>query len=372
MRLLAFELNKILFSKKFLYLIIGIVLAIAFLFIRNIIFQSYIEKQEREEIDELLEVGYGNSKVHNAIVEAEPENKEELERLLVNSELINYLFELRTLIESDDWQAKLALENDYLNKVVVYKELKGEHPYTYGEINHKLALNQELLDKNIPPKHETYSNTLPNFMKQVMSLFVHVGAILIVLLLVGDVMSSEFENRSINLLFTQPLKRTDIITSKFVSSIILYLITTVIIVAAMYLIGLLFGEKGHFNYPIVIEKDHAINFMTITEYMVIAITVVSVTILFVIALCILYSLFFKNTLATLFTVLATLVLGYVLTSFISWSPLSWVNPFQYLLPEEVILYQNGHDWYQGIPMIIFLSIVLYLIARQKVKTSKVD
>ncbi|WP_010094071.1 ABC transporter permease [Ornithinibacillus scapharcae] len=372
MRLLGFELKKTLFSKKFLYIIIGVILAISFLFIRNVIFQSYIEKQEQEKVDEWLEVGFSNSKMHNGIVEADPENEEEMNKLVLNSKSIDILYNIRSNIGSDDWQVKLNLENEFLTIILEYKEAKGDHPLTYQEINHKLALNQELLAQNIPPEHETYSLALPNFMKQVVDLFVNYGAILLVLLLIGETMSSEFESRSINLLFTQPLKRTDIITSKFSSSIILYILTTLIMIVANYLIGLIFGDKGQFHYPILMEKDTEINFMTLTEYITIALIVVSLTMLFVIALTILYSLFIKNTLATTFAVLVTLVIGYGINTLITWDPILWINPFQYLLPEETILFQNGHEWYQGIPIIFLVSFILYIIARQKIKTSKVD
>lgn len=372
MRLLAFELKKIIFSKKFWYVMVGLVLAIAFLFFKNILFESYIQKEARQKVDELLEISYGNSRVHNAILKDDPENEEEQERLLINSSMVNTLYEMRSMIESDDWQSKLALENQYLNRLIEYKETEGEHPLTFREIHHMIALNEKLIAENIPPEHETFSIALPNFMKQLVDLYVNLGAVLIVVLLVGDILASEFENRSANLLFTQPLKRTHIITSKFLSSIIVYLLTTFVMFIAAYFIGLFFGEKGTFEYPLIAEKNEVVGFMTISEYMTLSLLVTTVTVVLIISLCLLFSLLFKNILPTLFALLVILVLGYFLTVFVSWNPLAWFNPFQYLLPEEIILFQNGNVWYQGIPIIIVLTLVLYLVARQMVKTSKVE
>ncbi len=49
MKLLTFELKKVFFSKKFIYLLLLIIIGIGALFLRNITFQEYIEKEELRE-----------------------------------------------------------------------------------------------------------------------------------------------------------------------------------------------------------------------------------------------------------------------------------------------------------------------------------
>lgn len=372
MKLLSFELNKIFFSKKFVYILLGIVIGVAFLMARNIIFELYIEKDASERIDELLEINFANAKIHQAILDNDPDNEEEAELRRLNSAMVNNLYETRNFLAPNQFREKLRLENEYYSIAKEYKEKGGEHTITFQEISHSLALNEKLLDSDIPPEHETYSRAFPNFIKQVVDLFVNLGVIIIFLLLIGEIMSSEFENRTINLLFTQPLKRTQIITSKFFSSIILYVITTLFLLVVTAIIGYVFGYQGTFNYPILMEVNQSIEFLTVAEYIQIALTVVSISVIMVVSLCLLYSLFFKHTLATLFSILVTLLLGYGLTTFITWGPFAWFNPFQYLLPEEIILFQNGRVWYQGIPIMIILTLVFYFVARQMVKNSKVE
>jgi ABC-2 type transport system permease protein len=372
MRLLSFELKKILFSKKFLYILIGIVIGVAFLMARNLIFESSIEKEASERVDELLEINFANAKMHQSILEEDPENEEEQELRRLNSAMINNLYEARNVLEPNQFQQRLRLQNVYYSTAKEYKEKGGEHSLTFQEISHSLALNKKLLESTIPPEHETYSRAFPNFIKQVIDLFITLGALIIVLLVLGEIMSSEFENRSINLLFTQPLKRTHILASKFWSSIIVYMITTVFLFAVTFIIGYVFGYQGTFNYPIVIEVNDTIEFLTIAEYMMFAIIAVSLSVFMIIALCLLFSLFFKHTLATLFAVLLALLVGYGLSAMVSWTPFTWVNPFQYLLPKEIILFQNGRVWWQGIPTLLVLTTICYFVANQKVKTSKVD
>lgn len=372
MRLLSFELKKIIFSKKFLYILLGIVIGIALLMARNIVFESSIQKEARERIDELLEFNFANSKIHQTALEADPENEEEEELQSLNSAMINILYEVRELQAPNKFEERLKLETEYYSIAEEYKQKGGDHLLTYQEISHTLALNEKLQESSIPPEHEEYSRALPNFIKQVMDLFISLGAIIIILLLVGEIMSSEFENRSINLLFTQPLKRTHIITSKLLASIILYVLTTIFLFVVTLIIGYVFGYRGFFDYPIVIEVQQQIETLTITEYLQMSITLISVCIFLIISLCLLFSLFFKHTLVTLFSILGALLIGYVLTEFVSWAPLVWINPFQYVLPKEIILFQNGREWWQGIPVALLLTAIVYIGARQKIKTSKVD
>ncbi|WP_042144454.1 ABC transporter permease [Paucisalibacillus sp. EB02] len=372
MRLLSFELKKIIFSKKFLYILLGIVVVIALLMARNIVFESSIQKEARERIDELLEFNFANSNIHQAVLEADPEDEEEEELQRLNSAMINILYEVRELQAPNRFEERLKLETEYYSIAEEYKQKGGDHLLSYQEISHSLALNEKLLESSIPPEHENYSRALPNFIKQVVDLFINLGAIIIILLLIGEIMSSEFENRSINLLFTQPLKRTHIITSKLLASIILYVVTTVFLLVVTLIIGYVFGYKGFFDYPIVIEVNQQVETVTIIEYLRLAITLVSVSIFLIISLCLLFSIFFKYTLVTLFSVLGALLIGYVLTEFVSWAPLAWFNPFQYVLPKEMILFQNGREWWQGIPVTLLLTAVFYIVARQMVKTSRVD
>ena len=184
-------------------------------------------------------------------------------------------------------------------------------------------------------------------------------------------MTSEFETHSINFLYTQPVNKGNIITGKFFSSILVYFLTAIVLIVATALVGL-FGFKGKYKYPIMIERNGEIDFITIVEYMAQGMTVISITAIMVIALLLVYSLLFKHTLSTIFALLATLVAGYGLSAFIKWPFFFWLNPFQYLLPEERLLVRNGADWYQGIPVILLVTIVLFLIARKKIETSRIN
>ncbi|MDW0118223.1 ABC transporter permease subunit [Sporosarcina thermotolerans] len=366
----AFELKKILFSKKLLYVYLFIILGVVLLFVRNVTFQPYIEKEENERIGGLIEKSQSLNRMYTAALENNPEDEEMDKLRLINSSMLAKLYEVRE-IKSDKWKNRLPIENAFLKEALHFKEEGGDYDLPVGEINKMLAMNHKHLSENIKPRHATYSIALPNFLKLVVDLFMNFGAIIILVILVGEIMTSEFETHSINFLYTQPVNKGNIITGKFFSSILVYFLTAIVLIVATALVGL-FGFKGKYKYPIMIEKNGEIDFITIVDYMGQGLTVISITSIMVIALLLVYSLLFKHTLATIFALLATLVAGYGLSAFIKTPFLFWFNPFQYLLPEERLLVRNGADWYQGIPVILLVTIVLFLIARKKIETSRIN
>ncbi|WP_252501708.1 ABC transporter permease [Sporosarcina sp. Marseille-Q4943] len=366
----AFELRKVIFSKKLLYVYLFIFLGVALLFIRNVTFQPYIEKEENERIGALIQQSQSLNRMYTAALENNPDDEETNKLRLINSSMLTKLYEIRA-IDMEKWKNKLPIENAFLEETLHFKEQGGEYDLPVGEINKMLAKNHKHLSENVKPRHATYGIALPNFLKLVVDLFMNFGAIIILVILIGEIMTSEFETHSINFLYTQPVNKGNIITGKFFSSILVYFLTVIVLLTATVLVGL-FGFKGKYHYPIMIERNGEIDFITIVQYVGQGLTVISVTAIMVIALLLVYSLLFKHTLSTIFALLATLVAGYGLSAFIKWPFFFWLNPFQYLLPEERLLVRNGTDWYQGIPVILLVTVVLFFIARMKIETSRVN
>ena len=239
MNLFLFEMKKTLFNKRFAYLLLVITLGILFLFGRNYYFQSYMEKEQEKKI--VAEIQYGQSLIRqyqNSLSEnPDQANIEELQRQI--GSIVDVLFKLLTSIGSDDWENRLFLEIDYLQKLVIFQESGGEFPLTSREIQERIVTNNHLLAKGIPPEHPVYSLAVPNFIKQAVDLFATTGAIILLILAAGDLLTSEFENRTIHFLFVQPLKKTSIIHSKIWSSVLIYLIMTVVLISTAWLISTL-------------------------------------------------------------------------------------------------------------------------------------
>lgn len=371
MNLLAFEFKKVFFSKKFGYLMLLLVIGVALLFIRNLTFQTYIEKDAQQQIDTQTRTSQANNRSYNLMLERDPDDENIKKLQLMNREIMDRLYDLAK-VPTAEWENHLMLQNEIYENTIQFKQEGGENQLTIKEMNEHIALNEKLLSMSIPPEHATYSIALPNFMKQMVDMFIHFGAVIIMLLIIGEMLSGEFEQHSINLLFTQPLKKTSIVLSKFWSAVLLYIVMLGVFLSGSFIIGLFFGESGSFNYPLIMEQNNAIAFISVGDYIMKGILITSVMMLLVIALYLLYSLMFKHTLATLAALLGTFLGGYVLSAFITWGTFSWFNPFLNLLPGEMILNENEHIWYQAMPITLLLAVLIYWLARRKVITSKIN
>lgn len=367
MKLFLFEFKKIAWTRKFLVILIVLFISVAFLFIRNILFKDYAQEQKNAEIALFIETS--TSKDNNFTHELEQlgDNEETEKKKKLNLNVLNLAKELLLEMDNDNWNTTLTIENRLLVAISEYKAVDEDYPISDRDIAYRLAMNHTLLVLGIPPEFEHYSTAFPNFVKQVVDLFINYGGLMIALLLIGEIITREFENRSINLLFTLPLSRAKLIRDKYFSALMISLLTFIFIMILGLVIGKFFGAKGTFAYPVLIEKEGHFYYMSTMHYLFFVLLLFLMMLLFVIALYIFYSLVFKHLLATLLAMSATLIGGYQLENLIDWAPLSWMNPFQYIFPQEAILDQNNQLFYYGIPFTLLATLILFVISTFKIK-----
>jgi ABC-2 type transport system permease protein len=362
MKLIQFELKKMLHNKRFIYLIAFIILFISALFLRNHLFQVTIEQERETYILANIEEAQQNMSQlqQTSLNNANEEKTNQME------EIVNTLYELQNLIPTDNWQQELKIENEFLMQVQAYKTAGGEFSLSNDDINKTLALNMEFLEKNIKPQHSNYSKALPNFLKQTVDILINFGVIIILLIMVGDTLTAEFKQRSIHFLYTQPIKKRTIIRSKFWSAFIIYVIVMICGLTTASCISFFFGEQGTFSYPVLIEQSGNFSFMTIEEYLIIGLTSVTAVILLTLALCLFVSSLFKNTFVSLFFIIGTLIGGYTLFNQLSFANKEWFNPFQYVIMNETIT-EIGYNWYEGIGITLGLAFLCYLLTLLRIR-----
>lgn len=370
MNLFIFEAKKVLFSKKFLFVLGLLIVSIILLFFRNMSFQSHVEKEERLAIDNQVKTSQSNGRIHQRALEGYPDDEKQQLLQEINLQIRDQLYSLSSTFSAIDWQRNVAMQNDILAKTLTYKKEGGESPLSKKEILQTIAMNEELLERGIRPENETYSLAVPNFMKQVVDVWLHGGALIFLVLLIGETMSSEFENHSIKLLFTQPLKKSALISSKFWSSVVVYVLALLVLLITAIGISALFGDKGSLSYPILIEQNQSMVFIGILEYMIKGLIITTSLVFLVIVLTLLYSLYLKKRMSTLAALLGTFAIGYGLTLTIQWSPFTWLNPFAYLMPSELVQSQNNRFWHQAIPITLLLTVIVYGWSTWKVKKSQ--
>ncbi|MUV38685.1 hypothetical protein JNUCC1_02539 [Lentibacillus sp. JNUCC-1] len=185
MKLFPFELKKMVYSKKFVVLLLAVIGAIVPLFIHNVVFQPVIKEDQLQVADERWSTSEMMLRGHQYKLEDDPNNETELALEKMMYENMNILAELKGAVRADDWEAQLTKENAFFKSVVTYNEAGGEYPLAASDIVRKYAMNQKLLDENIKPEHGVYSLAFPNFMKQVFEFFFQFGAMIIMFILIG-------------------------------------------------------------------------------------------------------------------------------------------------------------------------------------------
>ena len=361
MNIFLFEWKKLFFSRRFLFTLVILGIIIIGFFLRNFVFQELVIEEQEQQITTYTQEAQKFLNGLQLQVTNNPEDDVSAEQLKLLWRALESLYELRPLISSEDWQLRLQTENAFLLALLEYKESGGDFSLNSSEIMHKVAFNKKLLEHGIKPEPENYSVALPNFLKQMTSLYVNLGAILILLLLIGDILTSEFEQGSIKFLYTQPLKKTSILHSKWITAGLAYLLITFVLYFVSWIIGLLFGKDGTFAYPVMMEHLGSYKFITIGQYIQWSLLGTTVSALLVISICLYISLITKHSIITLFTTIVLLVGGYFAMQVIPWDVKSWFNPFQFVFA-GVTVQTDGELWYQGIPVILLLTFVIYFFS----------
>lgn len=372
MNVFTFELKKIFFSKRFLWLTIILVIGILLLFLRNYMFQNEILKEGLREIDAQISKTQENARSHRIVLEQVSDDEEEQQKEAINLEIRDQLYHLVTNFEKNDWVQNLRLQNDIWQKTISYREQGGEAMLSIEEMEENIAFNEELIRRGIAPEHAVYSIASPNFTKQIMDIWIHGGALFLLLVVVGETMAVEFEQHSIKLLFTQPLSKKLVVLSKFGTALSTYIVLLIITFLTAGGISLVVGEKGSWNYPVMIANQDAIEFMSISSYMLKSGTMTSILALFTIALLIFYSLYMKKIYPTFIALIATFALGYAITSVMDWQVLRWFNPFINIWPSKTLLGAYSASWYGAIPVTLLLTVLIYLASVQKMKKSYIE
>lgn len=366
MTIFQFELKKLLLSKKFLLLMFCLVIGVVLLFFRNHAFQEEIIKEELRAIDEQIQMSRTNNRVHFAQLEQDPHDQEIQQMEKANDDIYAHLYELLSLYTENSWQQNLQEQNELWKKTIAYGDLGGETVFSQEKMTEYIALNEEFLNRNIAPEDEHFSIALPNFLFQIIEIWIHGGALLLVLVIIGDLLSAEFDTHSIKLLFTQPMKKTSIITSKLITALIAYMMMLFIVILTAIAVSFLFGEKGSLSYPLLRVQGGSFEFIPIVAYMGKGLVMATVFVLFMIALLLMYSMLAKNTLLMLGLVVITTLVGYGMTMLPILEGFLWINPFIYLWPNEQIN-ALSKDWYIAIPITIVYAVCLYFFSKNQMK-----
>lgn len=198
---------------------------------------DYRAKLQEEQLPEGLKVDY--EKKVKGIEEENLELQEEMKN------------------PNNDWREKLTKKNKNLEK----KKEEAEFTLNNNEIesiNSEILVNNYLLEKHIEPR-KTYEINSFNDMGSVISFINLIFLPILVMVLIHDTISGEIQFSTVKLLITKPIKRGNVILTKFLSGFLVASLTVILLEGiALLALGLLFN-MGSYLYPIAMGTQYGLD-----------------------------------------------------------------------------------------------------------------
>ncbi|MFD3217270.1 ABC transporter permease [Bacillus sp. BR_7a] len=356
MKIFLFELKKMLYSNILFALIIATILIICGLFLHNALKQEIVQmkkielfsKYKKEVSNQVIRDQEDLKKGANAKIES---------RLEIGLPLLKNLNQLIQEVKDNKWKNELQTEMKVYNLVMRFQQVEGVFPASEKDMKKAIQLNENLLQQNLPKEDLDLSIQPSLFMKKVISLLLNAPGFLILLLLLGTVITKEFEDHTIKLSYTLPISRSHYILIKFFSLLVVSLLWILLVFSLSYILPAIFGKfNGNiFNYPLFTKTETIISSGT---YLKTALAYSLCYSTVAISLLVFIGFWIRNTLVTYLILTFILSSGFILSK-IGFNP--FPSPLSYQQIDRVIL--DSNEYYPlGTALLIGSTLFLLLCA----------
>lgn len=210
-----------------------------------------------------------------------------------------------------------------------------------------------------------------------------IGGAIFFLFLFGNIVTREGIGRNdpLNLLDTQPIKRSNIMFSKFITMVLLTLFIIVGTSLFAILLGIAFDRFGAWNYPVLIyEPEFSFHLMEMGYFILLSFLLFFSLLIFCYSWLFLYSVLVKRTFIAIMFTLLTIILGIQVsgTEIAMEQVFAPFNPFNYFQINYIITMEtaltadnfNFTIWNGMLSSVIasaILFVISYLLFRRRAK-----
>lgn len=338
MRLFLFELKKLLRQRKLLFLVVLLIVAVLAVTVQSKLYGGALTKQALDDIriyqdeNRLLLKQFEEGLATKGHVESYQLGYE-------NAIKMNgYLVEWEQAIVSSKWDRIPSIEADFWETIRFHQSINGVFNFI-GNMENTLILQQEknklLVENNLPYEDERYSFTLPIFIFNSSLTVLGFPFILLLLLLFGDVVTSEYERRTNRLLFTQPFHYPKILLAKFLTMFLIIISSIVVFVGLATIASILFSKPIFiWNYPIQVAtmlQDAQIFpvYRSVGQLFSYTVVIFISIAAFLFACHFVISQLIQNRFIAICTSLVLFIVGYIVSINVELLQAAW-NPFSYL------------------------------------------
>ncbi|MDY0407892.1 ABC transporter permease [Virgibacillus soli] len=407
MKLILFEIKKLITSTYFLFMLVILALFICSYYIYNYMQTVRVDdivadaeifitntKRGLDEIDAAIEAGEikkDSPKVQSDIAHYQnimEENETKKAAALAHDWDTLLDFEIAG---GEQW-FKTGLTNNYIwptdftmsvyferNKFIKEHGLQPVFPiYLFSQV----TIYDEVFE---PPEIEKdkerdkiHSSSAVYFLYLLFSLGFGIIGAGFFLFLFGDILTKEGigRNGSLYLLYTQPTRRGNVFISKYISLSLITLCILISVAGFSLLLGTTFDRFGELQYPVLIyEPEMAFHFMPMWQFIVLAASLFYLVLLFCYACLFFFSYLTKRTAIAIGLTVAFLFIGVQLSGQFVQTNFAAFNPFTYfhvadIVSMEVAVLQNNFElsiyngyWVLGLASVVVL-LVTYFMSRR--------
>ncbi|WP_252504857.1 ABC transporter permease subunit [Sporosarcina sp. Marseille-Q4943] len=360
MSLLKFELKKIWRQKKFVWLLVIVLLTVGWFFYQNKIEQDLMSKEAEEKI---LQVVLKVDQLYAQLLPLNRENKlteVQAEQFDILNNMATVTFQWKSAIYGKRWDEIPLVENEFYSLLEKYENTGGLFTALEGVEREKaIDKNAYLVKRDLPYANETDPVSPALQMSETTPILLGPAGLLLLLLLFGNAYTSEKEQQTLLMLRTQSLRRRELLLAKYAGLLTVTFFYLVFVAIGGWLIPVIFGDT--FNdllYPKFLETGDSFAIIPIWQHLV------NLTTLFVAAGAVLFAvlLFIGTQLRSSFsTIMLTgflTMIGAVLTDALPIIQTPW-NPFQ-LFRAERFLTEMPTDpiWLYAVAAILWSGLLL--------------
>lgn len=360
MSLFKFELKKILRQKKFVWLLVMVLLTVGWFFYQNNIEQDLMSKEAEEKI---LPIVLKVDQLYAQLLPLDRENRlteEQAKQFGILNNMATSTFQWKSAIYGKRWDEIPQVENEFYSLLEKYEDAGGVFTTLEGVEREKaIDKNAYLVKHDLPYANETDPVSPALQMNEIAPILLGPAGLLLLLLLFGNAYTSEKEQQTLLTLRTQPLRRWKLLLAKYAGLLVVTFFYLFYVAIGGWVIPVVFGDT--FNdllYPKILETGDSFALIPIWQHLM------NVTILFLgaggflFALLLLIGTQLRSSFSTIMLTGFLTMIGVVLTDALPITQTPW-NPFQFFRADRFLTEMPIHPiWLYAVSAFLWCILLL--------------
>ncbi|WP_350342809.1 ABC transporter permease subunit [Proteinivorax tanatarense] len=370
--LLKFEVKKLLKGKKFLWLLVVVVVATAGVYYQNISQYSNVRRDTLDEIGAYRRsIGiHQNEFIHERKKKGSLDDIQQKQYQHTQDMLRSVQRWYNTVANRwsrafyfGDWEELLIFEKEFYDDLAKYEEELGGEPLLHFQGVEKeiaIAKNNWLMEYNFFHEDETYPDSPHLNLVQSSSFLFGIIGISILIALFGGRISEEKSKHTWLTLRTQPVKISKLVLAKYVSlSVALTLFITMVVIVGLLVPAIFSDYSINLNYPHVLKTGESFTLVSTS----VLIARAAFQFLFVAAFAFSISLVFdktaQNSFTSLIMTIVVMSLCYVLTGWLEIFQTA-INPFYHFYYPNLKELPNIMDLIYPMVLVLWSGVFILL------------